>query len=121
MTDFVSTLAGVLLIVAATFEILQGAAAIANDDLYASSSEYLFRFDLTVWGWVHVVIGVLCFIVAVGILRNASWAQISGIIVAGLSAMANFAFLPYYPIWAIIVIAINVLIIYALSTKLKDG
>jgi hypothetical protein len=121
MTDFVSVFAGVLLLMSAAFGILQGASAIANDDLYSAGSDYLYKFDMDVWGWTHVVIGVLCVVVAIGILRGSSWGQISGIIIAGLSAIANFAFIPHYPLWAITVIAVDLLIIHALAIQLKRG
>ncbi|WP_345518323.1 DUF7144 family membrane protein [Nocardioides conyzicola] len=119
MTDLVSVFAGVMLLISGAFGILQGASAIANDDLYSAGSDYLYKFDMDVWGWTHVVIGVLCVVVAIGILRGSSWAQVSGMIIAGLSAVANFAFLPRYPLWAITVIAVDILVIHALSTQLK--
>ena len=121
MSDFVSIFAGVLLLISAAFGILQGASAIANDDLYSAGSEYLYKFDMTVWGWTHVVIGVLCLLVAIGILRGSSWGQVSGMVIAGLSAITNFAFLPHYPLWGITIIALDLLIIWALSTQLKSG
>jgi len=119
--ELVSVLAGVLLVIAGGFSIFQGAAAIADGDFYAAGSDYLYHFNMTVWGWVHVVIGVLCVIVAVGVLRGSSWGQVAGMLIAGLSALANFAFLPHYPLWAITVIAVDLLIIYALSTQLRRG
>lgn len=122
LTDFISIFAGVLLLISAAFGLLQGASAIANDDLYSAGSDYLYKLDMTAWGWTHVVIGVLCLLVAIGILRGASWGQVSGMVIAGLSAIANFAFLPHYPLWAITIIALDVLIIWALSVQLKgDG
>ena len=121
MVDFVAILAGVLLLLNAAFGILQGASAIANDDLYSAGSDYLYKLDMTVWGWTHVVIGVLGFVVAIGILRGASWGLVSGMIIAGLSAIANFAILPYYPLWGITIIALDVLIIWALSVQLKSS
>jgi uncharacterized membrane protein len=119
MDDVVSFFAGVVLLIAAGMAILQGLSAIANDDLYAGS-DYLYRFDTSVWGWVHVVIAVLLAVVAIGVLVHASWGQVSGIIVAALSSLANFAFLPYYPLWSLIVIAINLLIIGALCRQLSE-
>src|SRR5690349_19343922 len=106
MTDVVAVLAGVLLLMSGAFEILQGASAVANDDLYAAGSDFLYQFDMTVWGWVHLVVGVLSIIVGVGVLGGRSWALVAGMIIAGLSAIANFAFLPHYPLWAITVIAV---------------
>lgn len=119
MTDVVGVLAGVLLLMSGAFEILQGASAIANDDLYAAGSDFLYQFDMTVWGWVHLVIGVLSIIVGIGILGGRSWALVAGMIIAGLSAIANFAFLPHYPLWAVTVIAVDLLIIHALSVQLR--
>ena len=119
MTDFVGVLAGVLLLMSGAFEILQGASAIANDDLYSAGSDFLYQFNMTTWGWVHLVIGVLSIIVGIGILAGRSWGQVAGMIIAGLSAIANFAFLPHYPLWAITVIAVDLLIIYALSVQLR--
>lgn len=116
--DVVGTFAGVLLLAAGAFGALQGASAVANDDLYSQGSEYLYDFDMTVWGWIHVTIGLASIVVAVGILMRRSWGQVTGMIVAGLSMVANFAFLPHYPFWALVLIAINVLIVWALSTQL---
>jgi hypothetical protein len=119
MTDVVSVLAGVLLLMNGAFEILQGASAIANDDLYSAGSDFLYQFDMTTWGWVHLVIGLLSIVVGIGVLAGKSWGLVSGMIIAGLSALANFAFLPHYPLWAITVIAVDLLIIHALSVQLR--
>jgi hypothetical protein len=118
--DLVSTFGGVLLLISGAFEILQGLAAITNQDLYSAGSDYLYKFDMTVWGWVHVVIGVLSAIVAVGVLARRSWGQITGVVIAGLSMIANFAFIPRYPLWSLIVIAVDALVVWALLTQLGD-
>jgi hypothetical protein len=118
VVDVTAAFAGVLLFVAAGMEMLQGVAAIANDDLYAAGTEYLYKFDLTFWGVVHLVIGVLSLLVAIGILRRADWAQVGGMIIAGLAMLSNFAALPLYPFWSIVVIAFYGLVIWALSEQL---
>src|SRR3954465_6214735 len=100
LADGAAAFGGVLLFIASSFDILQGASAVANDDLYSQGSEYLYRFDMTVWGWVHVILGVLGVAVAVGILVRASWGQITGIIVASVLMLTNFMFLPIYPVWS---------------------
>lgn len=115
--DMTANFAGVLLIIASIFDLLQGGSAIANDDLYSAGSEYLYNFNMTVWGTIHLIIGVIGLIVGVGILARASWAMVCGMIVAGLSILTNFAFLPRYPFWAIIIIAFNLLVIWALSAQ----
>ena len=116
--DFVAMFAGVLLVIAGGFQMLQGLAAIANDDLYAQGSGYLYDFNMTAWGWVHLLIGAISVVVGVGIAIRQSWGQVSGMIVAVLSMLTNFAFLPHYPLWAVTVIAFDVLVIWALSTQL---
>jgi hypothetical protein len=120
VADFASTFAGVLLIVTASMDILQGVSAIANDDLYSQGSDYLYKFDMTVWGWVHVVLGAIAIAIAVGILMRKGWGQVGGLIVAGLGILTNFAALPHYPLWAIVVIAFYGLVIWALSTQMKS-
>lgn len=118
LADFTAMFAGVLMLISASFEILQGASAIANDDLYAAGSDYLYKFDMTTWGWVHVVVGVLTAAVGVGVLAGKSWAWLCGLIVISLAMLTNFAVLPHYPLWSLIVIAFNALIIWALCMQL---
>ncbi|GAA1793158.1 hypothetical protein GCM10009795_043490 [Nocardioides hankookensis] len=118
--DFTATFAGVLLVIAGGFDVLQGLSAIANDDLYAAGSEYLYKLDMTVWGTVHLVIGIVGIVVGVGITVRASWAPVCGMVVAGLAMLTNFAFLPFYPFWGIVIIAFNALVIWALSVQLRD-
>ena len=116
--DMAAQFAAVLLVVVASFEVLQGISAIADDELLVAGSDYAYNLDSTARGWVHVTIGVLLLAVAVGILARRSWAQVTGMIVAGSSMLANFAFLPIYPFWSLTVIAFNVVIVWALCTLL---
>lgn len=117
LADFTAMFAGVLMLISATFEVLQGASAIANDDLYAAGSDYLYQLDMTAWGWVHLVIGVLTAVVGVGVLAGRSWAWLGGIIIVSLAMLTNFAALPNYPLWSLVVIAFNALIIWALCMQ----
>lgn len=116
--DFLSVFAGVLMIIGASFEMLQGAAAIADPDFFAAGSEYLYRFNVTAWGWIHLTIGVLSAIVAIGLFTRKSWSYLAGLVIVGLGMLANFAAVPHYPAWALTVIAIDVAIIWALSQQL---
>ena len=115
--DFLSLFAGVLLLISASFQVLQGLSAIANDDLYAAGSEYLYKFDLTVWGWLHLIWGILSLCVAGGILAGKSWAYLCGIVLVGISMLINFTFLPLYPVWSLTIIGFNVVIIWALCMQ----
>ncbi len=116
--DVTATFAGVLLFIVSAFDILQGLSAVAGDDLYAGT-EYLYKLDLTAWGTIHLIVGVIGAVVGVGIVGRASWAPICGIVVAGLAMLTNFAFLPLYPFWSIIIIAFSALVIWALSVQMR--
>lgn len=117
VADMTSTFAAVLLVVLAGLEILQGIAQIANDEIFAVTPKYVFRFDVTAWGWIHLILGIAALVVAFGILRQASWALVGGVVIAVLSVFSNFASIPYYPFWSLTVIAFNILVIWALCTR----
>src|SRR5262245_11168390 len=119
VADVGATFAGVLLILSSFMEVLHGISAIADDDLYAAGTQYAYRFNLNVWGTIHIVIGVISFVVAIGILRRVSWGQLGGIIISGASIVTNFMFLPSYPMWALVTIAFNGFVIWALSVQYR--
>ncbi|MDQ0942314.1 hypothetical protein [Streptomyces sp. V1I1] len=106
--------AGVLLLVDGILGILNGIAGIAADDVYTRIGSYVFEWDLTAWGWIHLIIGVIAAVTGAGILRNAGWARAVGVALAGLIVIINFIWLPYLPLWGLIGIAIGVFVIWAL-------
>ncbi|MFH9488471.1 hypothetical protein ACH4LZ_03515 [Streptomyces halstedii] len=108
--------AGVLLFVDGVLDVFKGIAGIASDDVYARISNYTFKFDVTAWGWIHLALGVLLMIVGLGILRGAGRARFVGVVLAALNIVANFIWLPYQPVWAIVSIAIDTFVIWALCT-----
>jgi hypothetical protein len=112
--------ASIMLMIAGFFQIIAGIAAIAEDDFFVTTQKWVFEFDVTTWGWIHVVLGILLLCVGAGILTGNVLARTVGVIIAGVSAIGNFAFMPYYPVWAIIVIAIDVAIIWALTAHGRD-
>lgn len=112
--------AAVMLMVAGVFQVIAGIAAIVEDEFYVKGSEWVFQFDATTWGWVHLVIGILLLVVGFGILGGNLAARIVGVFIAALSAIANFAFLPWYPVWAIVLIAVDISIIWALTAHGRD-
>jgi hypothetical protein len=111
-----ATFAGVLLLVNGILAIFQGISAIAKDDVYARIGDYVYKINLTGWGWILLILGVIAAITGWGILSRASWARPVGIALASLSLIAQFLFLPYQPLWSIIVMAINVFVIWALAS-----
>ncbi|MFG2988120.1 hypothetical protein ACGFZK_02205 [Streptomyces sp. NPDC048257] len=109
--------AAVLLLVTGCLAVFQGIAAIANDDVYARIGSYVFEFDLTAWGWIHLIVGVLVVLTGVGLFAGSNLARGAGIAFAAISVILNFMWLPYQPWWSIIIIAIDVFIIWALCTS----
>ncbi|AZG47406.1 DUF7144 family membrane protein [Gordonia insulae] len=112
----ISIVAAALLFVAGLVAVFQGISAIANDDLFVAGPKYVYEFDLTTWGWIHLIIGVLAIIIAGGLAVGADWARISAIIIASISIIAQFLWLPYYPLWAILIIALDLVVIWAVAT-----
>jgi hypothetical protein len=96
-------------------QIVQGLVAVLNDDFYIVTRNYTFDLDVSAWGWIHIIIGVLMLGVAFGLYARALWAVIGGLAIAMLSALSNFFFIPYYPIWALLLIGIDLWIIWALT------
>lgn len=113
-----ASFAGVMLIVVAIFSILEGIAAIAKDSLFSSSVQYAYTFNVTTWGWIHLVLGVLGVVVGIAIMAGQVVGYMAGILVAGLGAIFSFAFLPYYPVWSLLIVAFNVLVLWALCSQI---
>ncbi|MEU4267979.1 hypothetical protein [Streptomyces sp. NPDC026092] len=108
--------AGVLMLVIGVLDILQGIAAIAEDDVYQRVGDYVFKWDLTGWGWVHLILGILVAAAGAGILKGSEWGRVGGITLASLNVIAQFMFLPYHPWWALFSMAISIFVIWALAT-----
>ena len=107
--------AGMLMILAGFVAVLEAIAALFNDKVYVGTPRYIFAFDLTTWGWIHLVLGALVAVAGVAVLSGQAWGRFVGIALAGLSIIAQFLFLPHYPLWSIIIIALYVAIIWALA------
>ena len=110
-----SSFAGVLLIVVGAFQALQGLSAIIKNDLLVVTPNYTYKFNVAGWGWIHLLVGLALAAVGVALLSGAIWARVVGIGLAVLSAIAQFLSLPYYPVWAILVVALDVGVIWALT------
>ncbi|MET7984499.1 MULTISPECIES: hypothetical protein [unclassified Streptomyces] len=106
--------AGVMMIFGGAMAIFQGIAAIAKDDVFVTTGNYVYTFNLTSWGWIHLTLGVLVVLAGIAVFRGMLWARIAGITLAGLAMVANFMWLPYSPVWASVLIAIDAFVIWAL-------
>jgi hypothetical protein len=112
--------AATMMMIGGFFQALQGLIALFNDTFYVVGQEWTFEFDITVWGWIHLIMGAVLVVGGVFLLQGAMWARAVGIAVAALSAVLNFMWLPYYPIWSILIIAVDVLVIWALTAHGRD-
>ena len=109
-----TVLAAILMIFGGVMAIFEGIAAIAKDDLFVRTANYAFRFSLSSWGWIHLILGIVVVLAGIALFSGAVWARAVGIVLAGLSLIANFLWLPYYPFWAIVLVALNIVVIWAL-------
>ena len=107
--------AGFMMIIMGILQSIAGLAALLNDKYYLVRSEQLIAFDFTTWGWIHLLMGIIIMIAGTSVINGHLFGRIVAIFLAMLSIIANFAFLSAYPIWSILVIPIDVLVIYALT------
>ncbi len=117
----VATFAAITLVTVSIFQILQAIAAIARDEVFVTGINYAYAIDVSTWGWIHLTLGIIALAVGLGLLAEQTWARVAGIVVAVVVALANFAWLPHYPLWSILVIAFSVLVIWALTAQMKEA
>ena len=113
--------AGLMMIMAGTFQAIAGLVGLFENEFYVVTRSYVLEFDVTAWGWIHLIVGVLVLVAGIGVIRGQTWARAVGIILAGLSALANFAFIPYYPIWSLLIITLDVVVIWALTAYVRKS
>ena len=112
--------AATMMVIGGVFQAMQGLIALFNDTFYVVGQEWAFQFDITGWGWIHLVVGAVVVVAGVFLFRGAVWARAVGVAVAAVSAVLNFMWLPHYPIWSILIIAVDVLVIWALTAHGRD-
>ncbi|MBF6171939.1 DUF7144 family membrane protein [Nocardia blacklockiae] len=113
--------AATLLLTVGLLSLFQGISAVADDDLFVAGAEYVYEFDATAWGWTHIVLGVILAVCSVGLVTGTAWGRGAAIGIAALSILANFLSLPYYPWWSILIIALDVVVIWAVTTWRPEG
>ena len=112
--------ASIMMIVVGALDVLQGLAAIIKQTYYVVSPNYVFKLNVTSWGWINLILGAVILLAGIGLLSGAVWARTVGVIMAVLIAISNFMWLPYYPVWSIIVIATSIVVIWALTAHGRD-
>lgn len=104
-----------VLIIIGAFQIIAGLTAIIDDDFYVVAQNYTFDLDTSAWGWVHLLIGLLLVGTGFGLFTGQTWAAVAALVLASISAIVNFFFIPYYPFWAILIIALDVWVLWAVT------
>jgi hypothetical protein len=112
--------AATMMILVGIFHVIDGLVALFDKSFYVVARAYTFQFDVTTWGWVHLILGVVIAFGGWGLLSGRTWARAVAIILAVLSVIANFLFIPYYPFWSIIAITIGVFVIWAVAAHGRE-
>ena len=113
--------AGVVLFLVGILGMLQGFSAVLKDDVFVAAPNYVYALDLTTWGWIHLLIGLAAMVVAVAVLTLRTWGLVAGIVIAGVSIVSNFLFVPQSDWWALVMIGLGVALIWAFSEVIREN
>jgi hypothetical protein len=116
----VTVFAGALMVMVGAFHAFQGLVALFNDTFYVVGPKYIFQFNITTWGWLHLILGIVVALAGAALFRGAVWARTVAVIVACVSVVASFISMPYYPLWSITVIVLDIFIIWAVTVHGRD-
>jgi hypothetical protein len=109
------TFGGVMLIMIGLFQIVQGIVAIFEDEYFlVTRTGLVVSMDYTTWGWTHLALGIIAGLTGVGLLAGNTLARVVGVVIAAVSALVNMLFIPAYPVWSLIVITLDVIVIFAI-------
>ena len=111
-----TTVAAVLMIMSGAWNILEGIAAIARGSFFVVLPTYAYNLSVTGWGWFHLILGIVVLLAGIALFWDKFWARATGVVLAALSAIVNFLFIPYQPVWSIVIIALDLAVIWALLT-----
>jgi hypothetical protein len=108
--------AATLLLLIGVFQFFQGLSAIMTNNFFVVGPNYTYSINLTTWGWIHLAIGVIAFLAGLALFTGNIVARGFAIGIVAISAIANFFFLPYYPLWSLLIIAVDIFAIWAIAT-----
>ena len=113
--------AAIMMLLIGFFHVIAGLVAIVDDNFYVATKEYVFQFDRTTWGWIHLILGIVVFLAGLSLFKGAIWARTVGVILGVISAVVGFAWLPWYPIWGVLIVVVAVSVIWALTVHGRDA
>ena len=114
------TFAAIMMMISGGLNALYGLIGIVNDEWVVWTNRGSLYIDITKWGWIHLVVGLVVLFSGIGLLSGKMFARIVGVIAVAVSMMSNFFFIPAYPLWAMIVLTLDVLVIWALTAHGKE-
>jgi hypothetical protein len=109
--------AGIMMITIGAFQFFEGLAAVLKDQYYVIAPNYAFKVDVTAYGWAHLIWGLIVAGTGVAVLGGRTWGRVVGVGVVSISALVQFFYIPYYPIWAVLIIALDIACIWALCVS----
>lgn len=116
--------AAFMMIMVGFFQTILGLTALLNDKFYVALHGHLLVFDYTTWGWIHLVVGVVTLIAGTALFSGSTWARVVAVVLVAFNLVAQFTFLSVYPVWSIILMVVDVLVLYALTVhggELKEN
>lgn len=113
---FGSITGAMILVMNGILQILEGVSALSDDRIIVLGQQYAYQWTPTGWGWIHVVLGALIALIGLAVMTGSDIARVFAIILACLAIITNFLWLPYYPWWSVLLIALNMFVIWALAT-----
>jgi hypothetical protein len=113
--------AGILMIVIGIFEAFQGLVAIVDDSFFVVTENYFLEFDVTAWGWIHLIVGLLVLFGGYSLMAGSTYGRVLGLVLATLAAVVNFLYIPYYPFWSLLMSALAIWVIWALTSRWDEA
>jgi hypothetical protein len=112
--------AAVVMMMSGFWNFLEGLAAVIRGSFFVTLPNYAFDLSVSSWGWFHLILGVVVAMAGVGLLTDRVWARVVGVVVVAISMIVNFLYIPYQPVWSIVVVALDLAVLWALITP-RDG
>lgn len=113
--------AGVVMVILGIFELIAGLVALFNRDwLLVTSNALVVNFNYSAWGWLHFALGVLLILAGLAVFAGQLWGRVVGIVLAAISAIVNLVYIGAYPLWSLVIIAIDIVVIYALAVHGRE-
>jgi hypothetical protein len=116
----VTAFAAIFMVLGGVSQVIQGLVALANDSFYVAGDDYLFELNITTWGWVHMVLGIVIALAGLALFQGSAWARTVAVILASVGLVANFLWLPHYPLWSMTAITFDVFVIWAVTMHGRD-